>query len=33
MSALVWLAMASMVSGAGSAWVRPTPALSKITTR
>ena len=33
MSALVWLAMASMVSGDGSARVLPIPALSKITTR
>jgi hypothetical protein len=33
MSALVWLAMASTVSGVGSAWVLPIPALSEITTR
>ena len=32
MSALVWLAIASMVSGAGRACVWPTPALSTITT-
>ena len=32
-SALVWFAMASMLSGAGSAAVSPRPALSKITTR
>jgi hypothetical protein len=33
MSALVWLAMASMVSGAGSASACPIPALLKVTTR
>jgi hypothetical protein len=33
MSALVWSAMASMVTGAGSSCVRPTPELSNITTR
>jgi hypothetical protein len=33
MSALVWLAMASIVSGCGSALVWPIPALLKITTR
>jgi len=33
MRALVWLAIASMLSGAGRACVCPTPALSKITTR
>ena len=33
MRAPVWLAMASIVSGAGRLWVRPTPALSKMTTR
>ena len=32
-SALVWLAIASTLSGAGSVPVRPMPALSKITTR
>src|ERR1039458_1633415 len=32
-SALVWFAIASIVSGGGSGCVRPTPALSKITTR
>jgi hypothetical protein len=33
MSALVWSAIASIVSGAGRSCVCPTPALSKITTR
>ena len=33
MSALVWSAIASIVSGGGSSWVRPTPELSNITTR
>ena len=33
MSALVWFAIASMLSGAGRAAVGPMPALSKITTR
>ena len=33
MRALAWPARASMVSGTGRAWVRPVPALSKVTTR
>ena len=33
MNALVWFAIAAMLSGAGRAGVGPTPALSKITTR